>query len=376
MNKKIPSGLIFWVGVTGLLAAQPALAQPNFQPQQNYQQCVSYCNGLDANQPEINQCLATQCDPLLQSANESANAQHTVADQRTRQVVRQISSYINTRIARDINPEFFGPGQSNPQGASGDGKSLMPDSLWTAFSWSRLNNNGNSNGTFDVDIYQATAGVDKNFGNFYLGTTLNYAGSDDNLKTAGLTGANHTVGVTPYAAYVFNKNFFISGLSGYNYSTTSYQGGAPSVEADAYQTELDLNTLHVIDHWFMKGKVGTRYLHMYSKADAFNGNPVPRAAAKTNLDSWTYLADFEAGYSFDMGLRAFTGILFEHNDSPNANFLFGTNRYTGNNIFYYSAGADYSFSKKLTLGAKVQTDLNNNAVDLTTVNLNMRMWFD
>ena len=286
-------------------------------------------------------------------------------DQQSRQIVRQISTYINSRIARDINQAFFGPKTENPDGASADGKSLMPDSLWSAFSWSRLSNDNNSNGVFDTDIYQTTTGIDKKVGDFYFGTTLTYAGSTTDINP-NLHSSSHNVGLTPYAAYVFNKNFFLSAMSGYNYSTNNYRGTEPESEADAYQTELDLNGLHIIDQWFMKGKVGARYLHIHSKFDpAITGDAVTRS----NQDSWTYLVDAQAGYGFKSGLRAFTGILYEYNNPK-------PNKGRADGVFYYSAGADYSVNKKLSLGTSVQTDLNNPQIDLTTVTLTARLDLD
>ncbi|QPK63700.1 autotransporter outer membrane beta-barrel domain-containing protein [Methylomonas sp. LL1] len=309
------------------------------------------------------------------TSSHAENEQRIVSDQQTRQVFRQISSYINSRIERDINPEFFGPSMAVTRGASADGNSLLPDSLWSAFSWSRLSNDVKANGDFDANIYQTTTGVDKKFGNFYIGTTLNYAGTsvDINPNTVGgMVGSNHNVGLTPYAAYIINKNFFVSALTGYMYSNSSYRGAAPGSEMDAYQSEVDLNGLHVIDQWFMKGKAGARYIHSHTKTDpVIAGGEIVR----DNQDSWTYLAEVEGGYAFKNGLRAFTGVLYEYNDSSEQN-LNGVINVAGKSTFYYSAGADYSVSNKLSLGAKVQTDLNNHYVDLTTVTLTARLWFD
>lgn len=300
------------------------------------------------------------------SSSSSHQASETILDQQTRQIVRQISSYINDRVAADINPAFFGPGTENPAGASADGHSLMPDSLWSAFSWSRLSNDGTTpTGNFDTDIYQTTTGIDKKIGNFYFGTTLTYAGSSSAINPS-TQGSSHNVGLTPYAAYVFNKNLFLSAMTGYNYNTNSYRGAQPESEADAYQTELDLNGLHVIDQWFMKGKIGARYLHTHSKFDPVIAGG---AVTRTNQDGWTYLVDSQIGYSFKNGLRAFSGVLYEYNNPK-------PNKGRADGVFYYSGGVDYSVNKKLTLGTSVQTDLNNPQVDLTTVALTARLNLD
>lgn len=300
------------------------------------------------------------------SSSSSSEASVTILDQQSRQTVRQISSYITNRIASDLNPAFFGPKTENPKGASADGHSLMPDSLWSAFSWSRLSNDGTTpSGKFDTDIYQTTTGIDKKIGNFYFGTALMYAGSST-AQNPSIQGSSHNVGLTPYAAYVLNKNFFLSAMTGYNYTANSYRGALPASEADAYQTEMDINSLHVINQWFMKGKIGTRYLHSHTKTD-----PVVAGGALTrsNQDGWTYLVDAQAGYAFNNGLRAFTGILYEYNNPK-------PNKGRADGVFYYSGGADYSVNKQLSLGASVQTDLNNPQVDLTTVTATARLNLD
>lgn len=305
------------------------------------------------------------CSPS--SSSSSSEASSTILDQQSRQIVRQISSNITDRIASDLNPAFFGPTSENPKGASADGNSLMPDALWSEFSWSRLSNDGDAPGigVFDTDIYQTTTGIDKKIGNFYFGTTVTYAGSSTS-ENPNQHSSSHNVGLTPYAAYAFNKNFFLSAMSGYNYTTNNFRGAQPESEADAYQTELDMNSLHVINQWFMKGKVGARYLHTHSKTE-----PVIAGGALTrnNQDSWTYLVDAQAGYAFKNGLRAFTGVLYEYNNPK-------PNNGQADGIFYYSGGADYSVNKKLTLGTNVQTDLNNPQIDLTTVTLTARLNLD
>lgn len=310
---------------------------------------------------------------LAVTAANVANAsgvESIISDQRSRQIARQISGNITDRIVSDVDPTLGGSNTQNPNGASADRKSFLPDSLWSSFSWSRISNDSASDGLFDVDIYQTTTGIDKNIGDFYFGTTLTYAGTvSDIYPPASMQGSTHSVGLTPYIAYVINKNFFLSAMSGYNYSNNNFKSptfAIPESESDAYQTEIDLNGLHVIDQWFMKGKIGARYLHVHNKTDPFlAGGSVTR----DNLDSWTYLVDTEGGYVFKNGLRLSTGILYEYNNpKPNLG--------TADGVFYYSAGADYSVNKKLNLGAKVQTDLSNQDIDLTTVSLTARLALD
>lgn len=309
-------------------------------------------------------------------AQSASDLDQIISDQRARQISRQISDNITRRVTSDIDATFDGPMAKKAKGASADSNSLMPDSLWSSFSWSRISDDANLGSPFDVDIYQTTTGIDKNIGDFYFGTTLTYAGTVSEISPNSPTeidGSVHSVGVTPYAAYVINKNVFLSAMSGYTYSnnnTKSSFAEFPESESDAYQTEVDLNGLHVIDQWFMKGKIGTRYQHTHTKTDPimFNGFEIAKAS-RINGDSWTYLVDSEIGYAFKNGIRTFTGVLFEYNNPSKDQGL-------ADGVFYYSAGVDYSVNNKLNLGAKVQTDLTNEDIDLTTVALTARLALD
>lgn len=320
--------------------------------------------------------LAASDLSIAQSAD--SHIDQIISDQRARQISRQISDNIARRIASDIDASFVGPAVKKLGGASADGSSLMPDSIWSSFSWSRISDDPNLGTPFDVDIYQTTTGVDKRFGDFYVGATLTYAGTVSEIYptiagAASTNGSTHSVGITPYAAYVINKNFFLSAQSGYTYSNTNTTNAffaIPESESDAYQTEVDLNGIHVVDQWFMKGKIGTRYQHNYNKTDSALPGILP--AGRSNLDSWTYLADTEVGYSFKNGMRPYTGVLYEYNDpNPKSN-----NNNKATSVFYYSAGLDYAYNKKANFGLKVQNDLNNNTIDLFTVALTARLELD
>jgi|CXWL01.1.fsa_nt_gi hypothetical protein len=314
-----------------------------------------------------------------------------ISDQRTRQITRQISDNVTRRVSSDIDATFKSSAlqtssltnDNNPMAASADGSALLSDaSLWDSFSWSRISDDSpNLGATFDVDVFQNTTGIDKKLGDFYFGGSLTYVYANANADFAvggGKLEINvHAVSITPYAAYVINKNFFLTALTGYTYSTNNPKlSGGPSTsqfindevdltdaESDSYNTELALNGLKVIDSWFMRGKVGARYVHDHTKTDPFTAGDVKR---RDNEDSWTYLVDSEGGYSFDSGIRLYTGVLFEYNNpKPSQGFADG--------VFYYNAGIDYAVTRAFTLGAKASTDLNNEDIDLTTVALTARL---
>ena len=291
--------------------------------------------------------------------------EEVISDQVSRQVARQIGSSIANHIAGNIDNRFS---SFSNAGGAGDSSSSGPDSLWSTFSWSRLSNDGGAVSAFDTDIYQTTSGIDKKFGNFYVGASLVYAATVTDF-TGSLHDDKHSVSITPYAAYVFNKNFFISALSGYVY-TNSDPSFAQQTNTHANISEVDLNALEVIDNWFMKGKVGGRYLHNHDRTDAVPG----LSATVNNTDSWTFLTEATGGYSFNNGVKAFTGILYEYNDQGSSLSLpTRTSLNPSSSVFYYNAGLDYSVTKAFTFGANVQTDLSNPTIDLTTLAINARL---
>lgn len=300
--------------------------------------------------------------------------QQEITEQVSKQVNRQISNIISSRITYNINPAFNS--LVNAKGAGDDDFSMMPDSLWSTFSWSNLQNDGNAFGKFHTNIYQTTSGIDKKIGDFYIGAALVYAAAVTDFSSMSHDD-KHTVNITPYVAYMINENFFLSALTGYSYTNSD---PTYTLQSNTHSSisEIDFNSFHVIENWFIKGKIGGRYNHGYTRNDSILG----KKASVNNSDSWTFLTDVSGGYAFDNGIRISTGVLYELNnkDVTNSSIIdtstgISTN-YVGvgdNSVFYYNAGIDYSISNALSLGANFQTDLSNSSIDLTTVGLNMRL---
>lgn len=284
---------------------------------------------------------------------------------------RRISDAITTRLSSELLPALRRSNQQtaslsgqNPMAASAD-DSGSPVSVWTTFSWTRLSNDGLS-AAFDTDIFQTTSGVDKRFGDFIVGATLSYSYADTTMIKEGVGidvgSQTHYIDLSPYLAYIINKNFFISAFTGYNYSSLLPLSKMGDGETDGYNTELAINGLHAVDNWSMRGKIGMRYQHFHTKTEPMVAGG---AVHRDNLDNFIPLADADVGYTFNENIRAYTGVLYEFNSRPSLGRV--------ESIFYYNAGIDYWFSDSFTIGAKVQTDLSNENVDLTTVGLNARL---
>ncbi|MGR8935989.1 MAG: autotransporter outer membrane beta-barrel domain-containing protein [Gammaproteobacteria bacterium] len=290
-----------------------------------------------------------------------------------KQISRRISDVITMRLASELLPALTPPGDmqsaslsgQTPLAASADDNGSSPASVWTTFAWSSLSNDG-LQANYDTDIFQSTSGFDKRFGNFIVGASVSYAYSDTTMikDSIGMDVGSqvHTVDLTPFAAYVISPNWFISAFTGYNYSRTLPLAEMGDADTDGYNSEIALNGLQMIDRWSMRGKVGMRYQHSHTNTEPMTPGG---ATHRSNLDNFIALADSEIGYSFSNNLRAYTGVLFEFNSRPSLGKVEG--------IFYYNAGVDYWFSDRFNLGMKIQTDLNNENVDLTTVGIHARL---
>ena len=325
-------------------------------------------------------------------------ASEEVEKQTSRQVARQITSAISKRIVT----------KETDNASSEEGGSFKPDSIWSAFSWSRItNDNAHKAALFSGDIFQTTTGVDKKFGDFYVGATFAYAGSLTSFDSNAVSGRSSAsnISVVPYLGYVFNKNFFISAMSGYNYSDSSSDFGGRTT-SHGNTSEIDLNGLHIIDNrWIMQAKVGGRYGYAAShtgQSAATAGissanqalqnalqnplvpestkqqirNSINSASASTSPDrtfsSWTFLVDAAVAYRFENGAKFTNGILYEYN-IPTGHSPVDGSSYNGSSLMFYNAGFDYPVNKALTVGVSVSTDIIGPTIDLTTVGANMRL---
>jgi len=289
-----------------------------------------------------------------------------IATERARQIARQISGNVSNRILNQISaPEEAQQNallseQKNPMAASSDGNSYLPDSVWATTSWTEISDD-NISVNVDADVYQVTGGIDKRFGDVFVGLSTTYAYTETEIGGIGSQGDTHTVSVTPYAAFVLTDNFFISGLTSYSYSRTEpdIAFGNFDSDTDDYTSELTFNAVNAVNDWFFKGKTGFRYRHsdVYNDVSAFQ-------PADNDSDDWTYLVDAEVGYSFGHGIRGFAGALYEYTETENGE---------DDGVMYMSTGIDYTVSNDLSVGIKYSTDVNNEDIDIHTVGLNLRL---
>jgi len=246
----------------------------------------------------------------------------------------------------------------NKMAASSDGSSDL--SFWGS---SNITQISEAQGThFDTDIYQFTAGFDKAMGDFFVGSSLAYAHTEDEQGTT--TSTSDTVGFTPYAAYKINDYLFASGLAGYVYTHTNKVDGGNDLDTHDYITEGNLNAFKVINSFVLKGRVGIRYKHTNTSVD--NGG-----ARDNSFDELTWVGDGEVGYLITDKLRVFTGLLYEYYDREAS----GASSRVHDSVGFMRYGADYALSNDLSVGAKIQHDINDEDSDYITGSINARLAF-
>jgi hypothetical protein len=191
----------------------------------------------------------------------------------------------------------------------------------------------------------------------FFGSALTYAYAEN--EQTGADSVSNTIGITPYLAYKLNDFMFVSGLIGYNYTGVISPG--PDTDIHEYYTEANLTAFKEINSFMFKGRAGVRYNHSF-------------ASIKTGLDNssdeLTWIGDVELGYKFSNRLTAYTGVLFEHYDRESSGL---SNRAYHDGVFYMRWGADYQIADKLSIGANIETDLNDKSTSLVAGGINIRL---
>jgi len=258
-------------------------------------------------------------------------------------------------------PELWGmdvAGSDNTMAASSDKKSDL--SFWGTSNLTQIS--ADQGDHFDTDIYQFTAGFDKAMGDFFVGSSIAYAHTEDEQGTT--TSTSDTVGFTPYAAYKINDYLFASGLAGYLYTHTNRVDGGNDQDTHDYLTEVNMNAFKVINSFILKGRMGVRYKHTITSVN--NGG-----SRDNSFDELTWVGDGEIGYQLTNKLRVYTGLLYEYYDREAS----GASIQVRDSIAFMRYGAEYPVSNSLMIGAKIQHDINDEDSDYITGSINARLAF-
>jgi len=279
------------------------------------------------------------------------------------QVIRNFTS-ITFQHVMSAAPELWGIDTGLVSGGNKIGASSDKGSSLSFWGMSNLTQISEENGThFDSDIYQFTGGFDKAMGDVFFGSALTYAHGEN--EQGGTTSTSETVGFTPYIAYKVNDFIFASGMAGYLYTHTNKVDGGSDLDTHDYITEGNINAFKVINSFILKGRLGVRYKHTISSPE------VGVAGRDNSFDELTWVGDGEVGYQFNNKLRVYSGLLYEYYDREAS----GVSVRVRDSIAFMRYGVEYPVREDLTLGAKIQHDLNEEDSDYITGAISARLAF-
>jgi len=293
------------------------------------------------------------------------NGVNSALVEQSRQIVRTTNTLVSQHLASSVvNAFMFKPALDKEikQGAGSDQINNTPISFWGTTSLTEIHEDGAELVNFDTDIYQFVGGIDKKIGDVFVGTALTYAYSETEQLFADST--TQVLGITPYAAYQLTDFMFVSGLAGYNYSYIKHDIIDLDTDVHDYIIEGNLNFFKTF--WqsiILKTRVGARFHHTYISS---TNKPLD-----ATTDELLWLGDIELGYAFNNGLISYVGLNYEYFDREES----FQNIKEHDGIAYFRGGFDYPVTNNLTLGAKVQADLNDEDTDVITGSMTARVNF-
>ncbi len=284
----------------------------------------------------------------------------TVSSQLTRRPTLAIKNHLYNAMMSHFSEFKIAKGE-NKAAASSDSNKMMPDDFWGESSITQISDAQGPHS--DTDIYQFVGGIDKSIGDFIIGAALTYAHTEDEQGNTRFTA--DTVGITPYAAYKITDYLFASTLLGYNYTHTNAVGGLSDMDSDDFISETNLNFFKVVNSFIIKGRAGVRYKYTNTTLEK---DVIGR---DDDYHELTWIGDVEFGYQFANKLHIYSGLLYEYYDREAS--ATSTTVHDGTGFMRY--GAEYPVSQTLTLGAKIEHDINDEDVDYITGGINVRLVF-
>ncbi|MDT8407443.1 MAG: hypothetical protein RQ715_09360 [Methylococcales bacterium] len=285
---------------------------------------------------------------------------------RSNQIVRQTNFQVSQHLASMIfQPLSTGTlaNSGNKMAASSDGSSII-DSLWNSSTYTHLKDDDGSRTDYSTDLYQFVTGVDKQFGDFYVGSALTYVYG--NTQQPLNDNNTNTVAITPYAAYKLTDWAFFSLLGSYNYTGSDNNDGPFDFDTHQFLTEVNLNGAYSVGAFTLKGRGGFRYNHTY--ISMLN-------SADSDYDELTWIGDVQMDFKVIDNLTVYTGALYEYKDQESFSLastsLNGTEIHDG--VVYIRGGVDYQVRPGLYLGVTGFTDVNDDDNNLYNVGMNVRL---
>jgi hypothetical protein len=257
----------------------------------------------------------------------------------TLEIPRQISRAIADRL--DVNFKNARQ-QSAPASAS---------NVWDDLSYTSIEYSGS-----DSDLYQATIGADKRWGNLDAGIAISYA----RLEHSGFFSSDKSniPAFTPYVDYILNPYMHVTALGGY----IRKQGvGNHSFNVNTAYTDISLNTeLPIVSGLSLKPRAGYRF--------AYSDFDFPNSSASTYTN--TLYAEGGLEYSIN-NVSVYFDSLYERVVVGNQL----SNPADGGDLIFIRAGINYHVSQAVSLGVAYRHELLEGDVDFHQGSAHMSMRF-
>jgi len=204
-----------------------------------------------------------------------------------------------------------------------------------------------------------TFGADHRFGeSVFVGLSGSFAAAETDFDfkdfdfESDLESNSYTI--SPYGAYVFHPNFFVSGLFSYSYADSSSKdefNGKTDSDSQTFSTELAMNSVATFDDVLLKGKVGWRF--NYTELLDFEGS------GDDDVHSHAMVVNAEVGYNFDP-IIPYLSVQYEHVWPETFFDDDGDEIDQGDTDFVFLAlGVRGNVGESMQLGASVRTELLN-----------------
>lgn len=285
----------------------------------------------------------------------------TAFAQSSDEVEKKIREEVSRRVSDAVSNRI---GEQLQQRDVPDTESPLPNSAWVTTSYSSITSDDSSlteelGGKFQTDLVNLTFGFDHRFGeSVFLGVSGAYASAETKFEIVDfdmdtdLESDSYTI--SPYGAYVFHPNFFVSALGSYTYSDAhsenDFTGDTPS-DSETLSTEMAMNSVAAFDQIQLKGKVGWRF--NYTELLDFE------AEGDDDVHSHAIVTSAEAGYDLDW-IVPYLGVQYEHVwpekffDDEGDEIDQGDTDYV-----FLTLGARGNIGDNMQLGASVRTELLN-----------------
>lgn len=165
-----------------------------------------------------------------------------------------------------------------------------------------------------------------------LGAAVNGSRTSSSSSTGVAIAGFSATGITPYASYIVNNNFYLTGKLGFN------RGSTTGTTTSASSVGLSFNGVGKWDNLVLKGRLELTG----QRADSST------AGVTTRTNSSSSALDGEAGYYFQPNLYGYIGAQFSTSNQPNSA------------ASYARLGLEYNVNKYAAIGTSYEGKVKDN----------------